>query len=285
MSGQCTGWVMRHGPRPGMLSASGEPYTLGQARALRAVLITISDAANRDGEYARPTKDGIIEGSLYSRGQATRIVSALIADGWVSVTEAGGGRGLATTYRVWMTEREPAHGEPESDRNRLIGLAKLAHLDPKPAHSTMSDVLVSDNTGYTEEPIHARTPFDEFWSAYPRKVGKPTARAAFLRAVKRGSDPDLIVAGARRCAREWKAAKTEERFIPHPSTWLNDDRWNDRATGVPVLLDAPVREVCGICNRYTLGLIECPTDRDDCPAHLSPTVAESVGNHPASRAN
>lgn len=52
-----------------------------------------------------------------------------------------------------------------------------------------------------------------------------------------------------------------------------------------VLLDAPVREVCGICNRYTLGLIECPTDRDDCPAHLSPTVAESVGNHPASRAN
>lgn len=175
---------------------------------------------------------------------------------------------------VAETATRPPNGvavtAPRGSNKRRDGVANLAT-------QTVSEPSV--------EPTLARTAFDEFWSAYPRKVGKPTARAAFLRAVKRKADPDAIVAGARRCAREWKAAKTEERFIPHPSTWLNDDRWNDRATGVPVLLDAPVREVCGICNRYTLGLIECPMDRDDCPAHLSPTVPESVGNHPASRAN
>ena len=32
----------------------------------------------------------------------------------------------------------------------------------------------------------------------------------------------------------WKTAKTEERFIPHPSTWLNDQRWQDKPGTVPV---------------------------------------------------
>lgn len=293
MSGQCTGWVMRHGPRPGMLDAAGEPYTLGRARALRAVLLTISDAANRDGEYARPTKDGIVEGSLYSRGQATRIVSALIADGWLEVTEQGGGRGLATTYRVLMPQ-EAARDEPlspgDNSGNRLILAPKPAHPGPKPAHAAPADLELSANTGYTE-PLHtdARELFEELWAAYPRRVGKPTARAAFLRALQRGASPEQIVEGARAAAASWRAARTEERFVPHPATWLNRDGWNDRIApeaGAGPAPPAP-RPVCALCNRHTLQLIECPLDAGDCPVTFGGTLAKlakSVGNHPAAGA-
>ena len=60
---------------------------------------------------------------------------------------------------------------------------------------------------------------------YPRKVGKPVAEKAFEKAVKRSRDPMVIVAGARRLAEDPNLP--EKQFIPHPSTWLNRDGWND----------------------------------------------------------
>jgi len=66
--------------------------------------------------------------------------------------------------------------------------------------------------------------FDAFWTAYPRKVGKPKARAAFLAAVRRGADPERIVAGA--VAYRDDPNRSAE-FTAHPTTWLNRDGWED----------------------------------------------------------
>jgi hypothetical protein len=72
--------------------------------------------------------------------------------------------------------------------------------------------------------------FERFWQAYPRKVGKGVARSAWSKAVKR-TDPDSIISAVIR-----QKFDDRERFIPHPSTWLNGERWLDEAkTGDPVL--------------------------------------------------
>lgn len=68
-------------------------------------------------------------------------------------------------------------------------------------------------------------PFDEFWDACPRKVGKGKARSAFRRAVKRAGDAATVVDGMRRLAVDPNLP--EPRFIPHPTTWLNRDGWGD----------------------------------------------------------
>lgn len=74
--------------------------------------------------------------------------------------------------------------------------------------------------------------FEQFWSAYPRKVGKAPARKAFDKlaaehmreildgVVRFSTDPNL----------------PEMQFIPYPATWLNREGWNDdpyptRSTG------------------------------------------------------
>jgi len=66
--------------------------------------------------------------------------------------------------------------------------------------------------------------FDEFWKAYPRKVSKPQAAKAFRAAMKATTLPNILksLEGFREA---WK--QTEDRFIPHPATWLNGQRWND----------------------------------------------------------
>lgn len=69
--------------------------------------------------------------------------------------------------------------------------------------------------------------FGEFWSAYPRKVGKDAARKAFA---KRKPDADLL---AKMLAAVAMQAKSDQwhrdggQYIPHPSTWLSRGQWDD----------------------------------------------------------
>lgn len=63
--------------------------------------------------------------------------------------------------------------------------------------------------------------FDQFWAIYPNRVGKRDAEKAFAKAIKR-ADLDTILAGLRRYV-----AKTDDRPWCNPSTWLNQDRWED----------------------------------------------------------
>lgn len=68
--------------------------------------------------------------------------------------------------------------------------------------------------------------FDEFWSLFPagRKKAKSAARRAFAGAVKRAG-LDAVMAGVRRYAADTNLPAPE--FIPMPSTWLNQGRWED----------------------------------------------------------
>ncbi len=74
--------------------------------------------------------------------------------------------------------------------------------------------------------------FDEFWAVYPKKVGKPSAKKNFDRAVKAGADPGEIIAGANRYA--VSVAGKESGFIKHPQGWLTDGRWSDEVSTQPV---------------------------------------------------
>lgn len=73
-----------------------------------------------------------------------------------------------------------------------------------------------------------RTPpqrFDEFWKAYPRKVGKIAAERAYAKALTAGHDPALIIEGARFYAMERKLQ--DPQYTKHPATWLNAGCWQD----------------------------------------------------------
>ncbi|GAA4475534.1 hypothetical protein [Gluconacetobacter asukensis] len=80
----------------------------------------------------------------------------------------------------------------------------------------------------TETPGPARD-FEEFWAAYPRKVGKDGARKAFDKARKRAGQAEIMVGLSRHIA-VWPGANDERaQFIPHPATWLNRGDWQGDA--------------------------------------------------------
>ena len=71
--------------------------------------------------------------------------------------------------------------------------------------------------------------FAEFWTAYPRKVGRAKARAVWDAQVAAGADPGAIALGAARYATQERRAGTEERYMPYPVNWLDDQRWIGQA--------------------------------------------------------
>lgn len=75
-------------------------------------------------------------------------------------------------------------------------------------------------------------PFEMFWKAYPRRVAKDVARKAF----KKHGCGDIIskiLASLVVQKRSEQWTKEDGRFIPHPSTWINQHRWEDELVIVP----------------------------------------------------
>lgn len=80
--------------------------------------------------------------------------------------------------------------------------------------------------------------FDRFWAAYPNKVGKDAARRAWA---KRKPSEELLkrmleALEAQRHTKKWTVEGG--RFVPNPSTWLNQGRWEDEVQVAPESAEA-----------------------------------------------
>lgn len=74
------------------------------------------------------------------------------------------------------------------------------------------------NSGYTEM-------FEIFWGYYPRKTAKKVAFSTFQKI-----NPDKVLLDKMLNAIKWQSEKWKEenyKYAPHPSTWLNQRRWED----------------------------------------------------------
>jgi hypothetical protein len=67
--------------------------------------------------------------------------------------------------------------------------------------------------------------FEEFWEKYPRKVAKKYAYECYLR-LKMTENLHQTMLSALDKQKRSKAWE-DEKYIPHPSTWINQHRWDD----------------------------------------------------------
>lgn len=118
------------------------------------------------------------------------------------------------------------NGRPGSDEESMR--SEVSARDD--AYRTLVSAPTGQNAQVTplieEEPLkkNPEDAFEEFWSVYPRHVAKAAARTKFKVALKSAS-AETIIDGARRFASDPNLP--EMQFVPHPTTWLNQGRWDD----------------------------------------------------------
>jgi len=95
-------------------------------------------------------------------------------------------------------------------------------------------------------PMHT-TDFDIFWTAYPsnRRKNKKKAKSFFMK-IDRNLFPKIIESlDCQKKTKDW--TKENGEFIPHPSTWLRNARWEDEA---PVLTrEQEAQELVDFCDK------------------------------------
>lgn len=184
----------------------------------RLVLLAIADHAD-DAGRAYPSMIGIASKCGMSERGARGIIRKLEAGGWLE-TRVGGGRGGKSHYTVnpepETRNDKPGMTNPECERQET---RNDTTLNPEPRSAEPSRTIREPSKS-----VRPRANFDAFWAAYPRKVGKGAARKAYDKAVKR-ADPDEISAGLSRQLPTLSQKQTQ--YIPHASTWLNEERWTD----------------------------------------------------------
>ncbi|KWR85492.1 MULTISPECIES: hypothetical protein [Pseudomonas] len=121
------------------------------------------------------------------------------------------------------------------------------------------DLLIPDTktppTPTGESPPVRDDLFDQFWALYPNKTCKAKARAKWVKLKVTPILFDQIMSGLRRQCASQAWLKDGGQFVPHPTTWLNGERWNDEVRSNVHHL--PSSRHHGFDDRdYTAGLIQ-----------------------------
>lgn len=113
--------------------------------------------------------------------------------------------------------------------------------------------------------------FLTFWNTYPRKTGKGAAWKAWNNANR--PPLEVILSAIRKARQSPDWLKDRGAFIPHPSTWLNQARWEDEGMDYAAL--AGKRDLVGPSSTPQSGI-----DEADAFRWRRETYPESLEVHP-----
>lgn len=182
----------------------------------KVIFLAIARYANGYGECF-PSRETISHDSCVPIRSVVRAIQWLEDEGYIRIVRRSGTSNfyVITSMEEDMTDETRANLAHEEDSN-------ITKLDFSKKNIAKSNTTSRANLAHPLD-----TPFFlAFWQAYPRRIGKGDARAAFTKAATR-NDPNLIVQAALAYAQHVLETGTEQKFIPHASTWLNGERWED----------------------------------------------------------
>lgn len=137
---------------------------------------------------------------------------------WYAVTELGD-----TMFR------KPINANAENQRFDLSKIGNGNNENREPIPYINPDKKQDINTKRRRAESAILSGFDDFWAIYPKKDAKQAAVKAWMKLKPDDELKQAIIAGVQRdIDGRWKGA--ERRYIPNPTTYLNQRRWEDEIT-------------------------------------------------------
>lgn len=124
---------------------------------------------------------------------------------------------IITIVNWWCYQRDQPASQPAKQ--------PIPNQDPTTKQECKNDKNEKNTTSTLHQPGYSDS-FLAFWSVYPRRVGKAAAYKAW-RKIPAGISAEAIIESVERHKRTSQWKKNNGKFIPHPSTYLNQARWDD----------------------------------------------------------
>jgi len=183
--------------------------------------------ADKDTQHAHPSRRALAKRLRCSPDTIDRSLKELVEIGAVEVKHrhVEDDRQTSNDYILRPGGRTDAAGGGGMDA--AGGAAQMRHQELEP--------LELEPVEREKSILSEVTFFDMFWSVYPRHQDRARATKALDKALRK-TDLETIVAGAIRYRDD---PNREDGFTLHPTTWLNQERWNDDP--LPVRRSRPKR--------------------------------------------
>ncbi len=183
------------------------------------VLLALADFSDDEG-VCWPSQTTVAKKARCHPETVRRAVKRFVEDDWLVILEPHT-HVRSTRYRV----TPPRVGTESLTPTGVGSDPTFARTEPSLNHQGSlqkgNDVSVQRKT--KNKKSFNEQDWLEFWRAYPRKAGKQAALKAWHKALTQ-AEPHVIIAAA---ARFRDDPNREDEFTPHPSTWLNQHRWED----------------------------------------------------------
>ena len=135
----------------------------------------------------------------------------------------------------------PDQADTAPDQHERRDSEGPADIPSSPRRDSVAGTGEQGNRGSNPigHPADDRDTFSEFWESYPKRVAKQGAMKKFTTLTKT-VDPDMIIAGAKTYAESMQGK--DAKYIAHPTTWLNQGRWEDEITTPPSMNEEEARD-------------------------------------------
>lgn len=204
----------------------------------------------QDGSLDKYEPEEIADAVLWE-GEAADLMEALIGAGYIDQYDDGLGLHDWYDYAGKLLDRRAADRERKRKSSgkkqssdgvptevQRKGVGNLTDSIRTVPNSTVPNSTIpnttedhtpdGDDTDVKKKPQELQDRrFAEFWKEYPAKVGKQAALKAWK---KIKPDADLFskimeAIKAAKGSKQWQ--RDNGQYIPHPTTWLNQGRWDD----------------------------------------------------------
>lgn len=148
--------------------------------------------------------------------------------------------GLLQTYSV---NEKPFLALITWAEHQTIRNLKSKYPSPDDADSTAIEIncnqLQADASKCPRNPIQSESnpiqfksksnpiAFDRFWTVYPKKTAKAVAQKAFDKIAPDDALLDTMIKSVESFKKTQQWLKDDGQYIPNPTTWLNQRRWED----------------------------------------------------------
>jgi hypothetical protein len=194
--------------------------------------------------------DGFLDARIVTRygwfNAAAELTANDVEPSWVEVE----GGYVIHAFCDWQMTTAAHQKKVEAGRAGGLAKAKSLQSASKPLAGARKVLEQNASKALLEEDIDkdieikpsaiASPYFNRWWAEYPRKVAKGPAQKAFNRAIVTTSF-DLLMDSVKAYA--IRVASTEQQYILHAATWLNQERWHDEPEPVRHNPDAWMNEV------------------------------------------
>lgn len=213
--------------------------------------LSLADHADHDGENIYPSVKRLALRTRQSERAVQYQLRKMEQADWLQVVgNEGGGRNNPRVYRInpdWIKGADISQAEtvkganydtkgcnPEQQRVQNEALKGATAIAPEPSLTVNNiDPSLTVNIGRSaEQNTHSTkkqktetsSRFEEFYSEYPKKRARVKAESIWKRK-KLDMRADELIADVRRRKREDR--RWLDGFIPDPTTYLNQERWED----------------------------------------------------------